>query len=153
MNACIQRICGGTSACNLFKWRCQLRIQLSEVEQHCYLYTTSPFYSTISIYACFFASKYLSWIYALFGVNFTRINLGCHRKRTNMRNALMTMMQMMVIMIMSMHIEQWRSWSWTVMITAGSNLSVGWHRVAALAEDDPSPLGGPDPPVYTHRIF
>ena len=42
-----------------------------------------------------------------------------------------------------------------IVITAGNNLSVGWHRVEAAAEDDPSPLGRPNPatPVCPHRIF
>ena len=33
------------------------------------------------------------------------------------------------------------------MITAGSNLSLGWHWLEALAEDDPSTLGEPCNPL------
>ena len=68
---------------------------------------------------------------------------------------MMVKIVMMRIIVMKMIMVMKRVTMTIIVITAGNNLSVGWHRVEAAAEDDPSPLGRPNPatPVCPHRIF
>ena len=46
----------------------------------------------------------------------------------------------MTIVVMIMEMVMKKVMMTIIVITAGNNLSVGWHRVEAAAEDDPSPL-------------
>ena len=64
-------------------------------------------------------------------------------------------MKMIILMMRIIVMKMIMAMITIIVITAGNNLSVGWHRVEAAAEDDPSPLGRPNPatPVCPHRIF